>query len=173
MVEIQKTAVGGVFTVECRGADGNLKWTEDFHNLVVNEGLQYLNTQVFTGINYSATWYMGLVTGPGAGNTYAGTDTMLSHAGWAEDINYSQSARPTLSFGTATTADPSVISTASAALFSITGTTTIAGAFITNESTKNGSTGVLFSVGNFTVGDRPVVSGDTVNVTYSFSADAA
>lgn len=173
MLETQKTAFGGVFTVECRDAEGNLKWTEDFHNLVVNQGLQYLNTQVFKGINYTATWYMGLVTGPGAGNTYAAGDTMASHAGWTESVAYSQTNRPVLSFGTATTADPSVMNTATAALFTMSGTTTIAGAFITNENTKNGTTGVLFSVGNFTVGDRPVVSGDTINVSYSFSADAA
>jgi hypothetical protein len=50
---------------------------------------------------------------------------------------------------------------------------TIAGAFVTTDNTKSGTTGTLFSVGNFTVGDRGVVSGDTVNVTYTFSADAA
>lgn len=173
MVETQKAAFGGVFTVECRDAEGNLKWSEEFPNLVVNAGLQYLNTQVFKGINYTATWYMGLVTGPGASNTYAGTDTMSSHPGWVENVTYSQSFRPTLSFNPATTADPSVITTASAALFTMSGTTLIAGAFITNENTKNGTTGTLFSVGDFTVGDRPVVSGDTINVTYTFSADAA
>ena len=169
----QQAKCGGVFTVECRDADGNLKWTEDFPNLVVNEGLQYINTEFFKGISYSATWYMGLVDGPGAGNTYAAGDTMASHAGWSENVSYSQSARPTMSFGSATSADPSVIATATPVVFTMNATATIAGAFVVNENTKSGTSGTLFSVGNFTVGDRGVVSGDTLNVTYTFSADAA
>ena len=169
----QQAKFGGVFTVECRDADGNLKWTEDFPNLVVNEGLQYINTEFFKGISYSATWYMGLVTGPGAGNTYAAGDTMASHAGWSENVSYAQSARPTMTFGSATAADPSVIATSTPVVFTMNASVTIAGAFVTNENTKSGTSGTLFSVGNFTVGDRGVVSGDTVNVTYTFSADAA
>jgi hypothetical protein len=168
----ENTKLGGVFAVECRDAEGNLKWTEEFPNLVVNAGLQYANTQVFKGVTYTATWYMGLVTGPGSGNTYAAGDTMALHTGWTEDTNYSQTARPTMSFGTASTADPSVI-VSTTTVFTMNATATIAGAFVANENTKSGTTGTLFSVGNFTVGDRPVVSGDTLNVTYTFSADAA
>ena len=171
MIE-QSTKLGGVFTVECHDAAGNLKWAEDFHNLVVNEGLQYSNTQVFKGVTYTATWYIGLVNGPGASNTYAAANDMASHAGWTENVGYTQANRPTLSFGTATDANPSIIA-ATAAVFSINATGTIAGAFLTTENTKSGTTGTLFSVGNFTVGDRGVVSGDTLNVTYTFSATAA
>ena len=168
----QQAKFGGVFAVECRDADGNIKWTEEFPNLVVNTGLQDINTQYFTGVTYSATWYMGLVTGPGAGNTYAAGNTMASHAGWTENVAYVQTARPTMAFGAATTADPSVIATSTPVVFTMNGTANIAGAFVTNNNTKSGATGLLFSVGNFTVGDRPVVSGDTLNVTYTFSADA-
>lgn len=169
----QQAKFGGVFTVECRDAEGNLKWTEEFPNLVVNTGLQYINTQFFKGVTYTATWYMGLVTGPGAGNTYAAGDTMASHAGWTENNGYVQTARPTMSFGTASTADPSVIATSTPVVFTMNTTTNVAGAFVTTDNTKGGTTGTLFSVGNFTVGDRPMVSGDTLNVTYTFSADAA
>lgn len=165
----QKVGLGGVFTVECKDADGNVKWTDEFHNLVVNTGLQYLNTQVFKGVTYTATWYMGLIN---TGAVYAAGDTMASHAGWTENVDYVQSARPTMSFGTATTADPSVITSVVVA-FTINNTGTIAGAFLSTDNTKTGTSGTLFSAGNFTVGDRPVVLGDTVNVTYAFAADAA
>lgn len=166
---IQQASFGGVFNVQCLDADGNVKWTEEFPNLVVNTGLQYLNTQVFKGVTYTATWYMGLVN---TGATYAAGNTMLSHSGWTENAGYSQAARPTMAFGTATTADPSVI-TSTATVFSINATGVIAGAFLTTDNTKSGTAGTLFSAGNFTVGDRSVVSGDTLNVTYTFSADAA
>jgi len=169
----QQAKFGGVFTVECRDADGNLKWEEEFPNLVVNTGLQNINTQFFKGVTYTATWYLGLVTGPGSGNTYLAANTMASHAGWTENVSYSQSARPTMVFGTASTADPSVIATSTPVVFTMNASATIAGAFVTTDNTKSGTTGTLFSVGNFTVGDRGVVSGDTLNVTYTFSADAA
>jgi hypothetical protein len=170
-----RAGAGGVFTVECRDAQGNLKWSESMHNLVVNVGLKDMNDKYFTGSGYTAAWFLGLVTGPGAGNTYAAGDTMASHSGWTEDVGYSQSTRPACSFGAATTADPSVITnSASVAVFSINATTTVAGAFLTSNNTKGGTTGVLFSVANFgTPGDRAVVSGDTLNVTYTFSLDAA
>ena len=35
------------------------------------------------------------------------------------------------------------------------------------------ATAVLFSTGTFTAGSRAVINGDTLNVTYSFSLDAA
>jgi hypothetical protein len=168
----QAASYGGVFTVSCIDENGNAKWEEQFPNLVVDTGLQSMNTQFFNGVTYTASWYMGLVTGPGAGNTYAGADTMVLHSGWAEDTAYSQTTRPAIAFGTASTADPSVIATSSALVFTVSSSTTIAGAFVTTDNTKGGTAGTLFSVGNFTVGDRPVVSGDTLNVSYTFSANA-
>jgi hypothetical protein len=163
---------GGVFNVRCFDKDGNLKWEEKAHNLVVNEGLQYMNDEFFAGSSYTAAWYLGLVTGPGAGNTYAAGDTLASHAGWAENTDYSGN-RKAATFGSATLADPSVIdNTGSIATFSMTGTATIAGAFLTDQAT--GTSGILFSVSNFqSPGDRSVVNGDTLNVTYEFSLDAA
>lgn len=166
---------GGVYAVECYDKEGNLKWSEAMHNLVVNVGLKEMNDQFFTGSGYTAAWHLGLVNGPGANNTYAAGDTMASHAGFTENTGYSQATRPACSFGAATTADPSVITNAnSVAVFSISATSTIAGAFLTSENTKGGTTGVLFSVANFAApGDRDVVSGDTLNVTYTFNLDAA
>jgi hypothetical protein len=166
---------GGVFSVECYDKEGNLKWKEEAKNLVVNVGLKDMNDKYFSGSAYTAAWYLGLITGPGASTTIAAGDTMSSHAGWTEDTSYSQANRPTCTFGAATTADPSVISnSASVAVFSINGTTTIAGAFLTSDNTKGGTTGILFSASDFqSPGDRAVVSGDTLNVTYTFSLDAA
>jgi hypothetical protein len=165
---------GGTFHFQCFDKDGNLKWEDSAKNLVVNTGLQDMNTKYFKGVSYSAAWYIGLVQGPASGNTYAAGNTLASHIGWTEDTNYSGGNRATATFGTATTADPSVIdNSGSVAVFSITGTTTIAGAFLTTIQANNNNTGLLFSVSNFTGGDRSVINGDTLNVTYQFSlADA-
>jgi hypothetical protein len=48
---------------------------------------------------------------------------------------------------------------------------TIAGAFLCSVS--SGTSGILFSAGDFTGGDKIVDSGDTLSVTYQFSLDAA
>lgn len=164
---------GGVFTVECRDAEGNLKWEEKLPNLVVNQGLQDMNAKYFTGSGYSATWYIGLY-GAAASNNPAAGDTAASHAGWTEIVPYSNATRPTCVFGAPTTADPSVINnSASPAAFSINATATVGGAFLISNNTKSGTTGILFSASDFAApGDRTVASGDTLNVTYSFSLDA-
>jgi len=164
---------GGVFTVTCFDKDGNLKWEAKSPNLVVNVGLQDMNDKYFKGSGYTAAWYIGLY-GSGATNDPAAGDTMSSHAGWTEVTAYSQSTRPAATFGTATTADPSEIdNSGSVAVFSINGTTTVGGAFLTSDNTKNGTSGTLFSAADFELpGDRSVVNGDTINVTYTFSLAA-
>lgn len=167
-------AGGGVFHFECYDKNGNLKWSESCHNLVVNAGLQDMNTKYFKGNTYTAAWYIGLVDASGF-TAYSANDTMASHTGWTETTDYSGANRGTATFGTATTADPSVISnSASQAQFSMTGTVTVKGAFLTSTQDKTTNSGVLFSVSSFqSPGDRSVVSGDTLNVRYDFSLDAA
>ena len=165
---------GGVFTATCYDKDGNVKWVAKSPNLVVNVGLADMNDKYFSGSGYTAAWYIGLY-GSGATNDPAAGDTMSSHAGWTEVTAYSQATRPAATFGSATVADPSVIdNSGSVAVFSINGTTTVGGAFLTSDDTKSGTTGILFSASDFqSPGDRSVVSGDTLNVTYEFSLDAA
>lgn len=165
-------AAGGVFRMECHDNEGNLKWVEEFPNLVVNEGLKDMNDKYFSGSGYTAAWYLGLVQGPASGTTFAAGNTLASHAGWTEDTAYTGN-RKAVTFGAATLADPSVISnSASPAQFTMNGTTTIAGAFLCSVAT--GSSGILFSASDFQApGDRAVVSGDVLNVTYTFSLDAA
>lgn len=160
----------GKFTVECFDKDNNLKWSVESKNLVVNVGLQYMAGTALTSVTQITTWYVGLY-GAAASNNPAAGDTMSSHAGWTEDTTYSEAVRQTATFATATTANPSVVTnSASKAVFSINGTTTIGGAFLTSNNTKGGTTGTLFSAADFSSpGDRSVVSGDVLNVTYTFS----
>ncbi len=168
----ERGSFGGVFKVTCFDVNGNLKWEDEFPNLVVNEGLQDLNDKYFKGVTYTAAWFLGLVEGPGSGTTYAAGDTLASHAGWTEFTDYSGN-RKAVTFGTPTLADPSVIdNSGSPSQFVVTGAGgTVAGAFLANVAT--GTSGILFSAGDFTGGDKIVASGDTVNVTYTFNADAA
>lgn len=165
---------GGIFTARCVAPDGTVKWEVSKPNLVVNQGLQDMNTKYFTGSSYTAAWYIGLY-GAAASNNPTANDTAASHPGFTEITPYSNATRPAATFGTATTADPSVIdNSGSVASFTINATATVGGAFLISNNTKGGFTGVLFSASDFgSPGDRSVASGDTLLVTYTFSLDAA
>ena len=166
----ETVGAGGVYTVECVGPDGQVKWTDQFHNLVVNQGLANMNGAYFAATAQTTTWYLGLVTGPGSGTTFAAADTLASHAGWTESTAYTGN-RKAVTFGAATTANPSVITNSAApSSFTMNATATIAGAFLASVAT--GTSGILFSGGDFTGGDKSVASGDTLNVTYQFSLTA-
>jgi hypothetical protein len=177
---VEQGGFGGVFTLTCYDKDGNLKWEDSFHNLVVNVGLQYLNEAFFDSLGgtYTAAWYLGLVDGSGA-TTFSASDTLASHGasgsgGWSELLGggavYS-GTRKLVNFGAASAANPSQINnSASPSVFAITATADVAGAFLTNVA--SGTSGILFSANDFTGGTKNVANGDTVNVTYTFSATA-
>jgi hypothetical protein len=176
----ESASAGGIFTVTCIGADGQEKWKDSFHNLVVNEGLQDMNAKYFEGSSYTAAWYLGLVSGA-TSPSYAAGNTLASHAGWTELVAgtaYSTSGgsvRATVTWNAAspTLADPSVASNsvAPSAFSMLVNSTVVAGAFLTTAA--SGTSGILFSVGSFTGGNKAVDAGDTLNVTYQFSLDAA
>ena len=161
----------GVYTAECYDPQGNLKWSDVIENLTTNVGRKSLLDSYFANTGGGAV-VMGL---KGTG-TAAYADTQASHATWLEVGNTNaptySGTRKTPAFSAATTANPSVLSTSAAVVFSMTGSGTVAGAFINigGSSTIDSTTGTLFSAGDFTAGSKTVTSGDTINVTYTLSA---
>jgi len=157
----------GIYLFECYDKDGNLKWEDQAKNLVVSTGLQFMANSL-DAVTTISLWYIGLKnTG-----TAAAADTMSSHPSWTENVTYSDATRPVANFAAATTATPSIVTNSSnKAVFNINGTTTIFGAFLTSDSTKSGTTGTLFSAGDFS-SSRAVVNGDTLQVTYQFTLSA-
>lgn len=129
------------------------KWREKVRNLVMTAGKTDIVDKYFKGSSYTAAWFMGL---KGAGTIAAG-DTLASHAGWSEVTPYSGN-RPGITWGSTSSGS----NTASAVSYSITGTSTVAGAFICTVAT--GTSGVLYSCSDFAA-SRNVASGDTLNVT--------
>lgn len=160
--------IANYYHIECFDSDGKLKWEEKFKNLVVNEGLDEILDKFWKGSAYTAVHYVGLTDGT---PTVAAGDTMASHAGWAEVTAYSEAARQTLTLGTV--ASQSVDNSASKASFSINGTATTGGCFISTDNTKGGTSGILIAAAAFTGGDKSVVSGDTVNVTVTLTASSS
>lgn len=160
----------GSFLIECHDAEGNLKWVAEESNLVVNVGLQYMAGTALTSTSQITSWYIGLY-GSGATNDPAAGDTLALHPGWTEITPYAGN-RPAATFAAATLANPSVVTnTASKAQFTINASATVGGAFLC--SAASGTSGTLFSAADFSApGDRSVVSGDVLSVTYTFSLSA-
>lgn len=156
----------GRYVIECRGADGTLKWRDEIQNLVTTAGKNDALDKYLAGSAYTAAWYLGLIgsasytTGPAAG------DTAASHGGWVEDQNYSQGTRPAASFAAASGGSKAL---ASAAVFTLNAGTTIKGCFLASVSTKGGTTGIIYSAGLFSGGDKLMQSGDSLNVSYTAS----
>jgi len=153
-----------IFRIEAYDRDGNLKWVEEVPNLVTTVGLNDSLDKHFKASTYTAAWYVGLTSGT---PTPAAGDTMASHAGWTEITTYSDSARRTLTLGTV--AAGSVDNSASKAVFNINGTATVGGAFTVTDSTKGGTTGILYGVAAFSA-NRSLASGDVLNVTVTLTA---
>jgi hypothetical protein len=176
----EQIGMEGYFVAKCYDKDGNLKWEDTIGNLVVAAGKQLMLDTLLSGSSYSATVYMGLVSGASS-PTYAATDTQASHGGWLESglanaPTYSGN-RKTVTFNSATSSgsSPSNVTTKAASsvvVFTFTGSGTVAGCFINinGSATIDNTTGTLYSAGSFTGGNKIVASTDVLNVTYSTTA---
>jgi len=156
--------IKGQWTVEAYDKDGNLKWIDQFHNIVVNAGLNHILSIVLAAGTQVPSWFLGLMD---SSPTVAAADTMSSHAGWTENQNYSESTRQAFTPGSV--ASQSVDNSASKATYSINATTTVGGAFLVSNSTKGGTTGTLFAGGAFSGGNRSLISGDTLKVQATYT----
>jgi hypothetical protein len=172
--------IEGFYHVECRDEQGNVKWVDTVPNLVVAIGKQLMFDTLLKGSAYTVTGpFLGLVT---SGGTFAAADTMTSHSGWTEFVNYTVSGsavRGTAVFGSATSSGttPTNVTTSSATAITylITSTGgTVGGCFLVTGSgavsTQSSTAGTLYSAGNFTGGSKTVVAGDSLAVTYSTTA---
>jgi hypothetical protein len=173
--------IEGQWHVECRDAQGNLKWTEEFPNLVVAAGKELMfNTLLRTSSTYTTVGpFLGLTN---ATLTPAATDTMTTLVGGGKEfINYTvggSAVRGTAAFAVATStgSTPSNVtsSTATGITYTITGAGgTVYGCFLVlgtgAVNTQSSTAGTLYSEGNFAVA-KATTAGDTVTVTYSTTA---
>jgi hypothetical protein len=170
--------VDGYYHVECRDAQGNLKWNEEFPNLVVAVGKQLmLDTLLRTSGTYTTVGpFLGLINNS---TTFAAADTMSSKT-WTELTTYTvggSAVRGTAVFAaassTGTTPSNVTTSTATAITYTMTGSATVYGCFLVTGtgavSTISSTAGTLYSEGNFSTA-KTVTTGDTVSVTYSTTA---
>lgn len=178
--DVAGASMAGVYHVVCRDKDGNIKWEEEFPNLVNAVGKQLMLDTLLSGTAYTTVGpFLGLIAG--ASPTFLAADTMASHAGWNEFTNYTvggSAIRGTAVFTSATSSglSPSNVTTksASAITYTITGTGgTVGGCFLVTGAgavnTQNSTAGTLYSAGAFSTA-KITTAGDTVSVTYSTTA---
>jgi len=171
--------IEGWYHVVCRDKDGNVKWEEEFPNLVVAVGKQLMLDTLLKGSSYSVTGpYLGLLN---ASITPAATDTMSTIVPSKEFTAYTvggSAVRGTAVFAssTSTGSTPSNVtsSTATAVTYTITGSGgTVYGCFLVlgtgASSAQSNTSGTLYSEGNFGTA-KTTTAGDTVSVTYSTTA---
>lgn len=178
--------ISGKFTAVCTDVDGNVLWTEEFKNTVVQGGKQLLLDTVLSGSAYTTVGpYMGLISSVSYAGAPVYTDTMASHPNWLEA---GSTNAPTYTLGstsgggstratTAWSASTVATGTATKALstgqsFYFTGAGTVEGIFIVTGtgavSTFMSSAGTLYSAGAFGT-PQPVVATNTLTVSYSTS----
>lgn len=159
---VDKVRFGGIFNIVCRDKNGNIKWEDTAKNLVTNVGLQHILDVVFSGGTAVGTWYVGLTDGT---PTVAAGDTLASHTGWVEVTAYADNRKAYVEVRSSQT----LTNTASKASFAINAdSTTIGGAFLCSVATT--TTGTLMCAAAFTGGDKAADDGDTLDVTYTFTA---
>ena len=178
----------GFYDVVCYDAQGNLKWEDRAPNLVTAAGKNALFDYYFgatgtSGGTSSGANYLGLVGSASATANYVQSDTISSHTGWIEVGGTNAPAytgnRQSPNWSAATnngSASPSnIVSKAASALtFSMTSSGTVFGCFInsgaTASATKDSTTGILYSAGNFTGGSKIVANGDSLAISYTTTA---
>lgn len=159
------------YCVEVRGADGHLKWAEDFSNLVTSEGLNAVMDAAFGAGLATPAWFIGLADGQlvdGQAPAYSVVDVMSSHAGWIEFTDYDEQTRG--AFVPGPVVDGSLDNGASRIVVSINAPGKVAGCFLSDDSAIGSTDGKLYGVGGFSGGTRDVEEGDTLHITSTLSA---
>jgi len=162
----------GRYVLECRDKDGNVRWRDEIRNLVTTQGKNDQLDKHLAGASYTAAWYMGLISSVSYSAVAAGDTAAQVNGsnGWKESGLANAPAytgnRPAMAFSAASAG---VKATSTGCSFAFTGAGTIKGAFVASAATKDGTTGVLYSAGLLSGGDRAVASGDTLSVTWQAS----
>lgn len=154
----------GIFKVEHWRA-GKKIGDIDIKNTVTTDGKNNIFNIMFGGLTQITAWFAGLIDNTGYSSNPV-TDTMSSHSGWVEWQSYNEATRGQWTPGGASAGS---ITNPTAITYTINANGTLRGIFITSNSAKASTTGVLWSTVLFST-TVPVVAADQIKVTYTLSA---
>lgn len=161
--DASEVQVHAVYTLE-HVRDGKVIHTEQVKNLMPTQGLNYVLDTALRNQSPATAFYMGLFSG-----NYTPVATLTAAtvtASATEFVGYTSATRPAVSYAAA--AGGVLTNTASVSSFTMNASGTIYGGFISSDSAKSGTAGVLASAVRFSA-SRSVVSGDILNVTHSIT----
>lgn len=168
----------GRYSVECVGADRHVKWREDITNVVMTIGKNAFLDASLAGNNYTVNGpFIGLISTVSYTGGPSVTDTMASHVGWLEagsaQLPQYTGSRKIAAWSPATNG---VKALASSASFVMLTSGAIKGCFmvfgIGAAATIDSTGGSLLSGGLFASGDKNVLAGDTLLVSYQVETQA-
>jgi hypothetical protein len=169
----------GFYHVECYDKDGNLKWSEDAQNALMDEGEFAILDIALRGGTAPANWFIGLMKNtltvlPAETSTLASLNTAgpyeltnASDAGYSarQQVNRDATASgwPTLSLN-----GGDYQATSKTVTWTATGNwaDTVRWLFLTTIVTVGDTTGKLISLAQLSA-DRTLLSGDSLNITYN------
>jgi len=166
---------GEVFLRHFRG--GELIYQEKGSNIFTTAGRNYLLDIIFgtTSKAAAAIFYVGIfklnVT-PAAGDLAATCLGAAGTYGECQDADYDSPLTDKPSYVIAASASASCTNSAAPASFTIAGSITVYGAFLSTVAAKTATTGYLMSGKKFTTA-RAVVDDDVLAVTYTISASSS
>lgn len=157
--------IGFVYRFEHLSVDGDVLSVEEAHNLIPDQGRDYLlNAGLLLGSQFNS-WFIGLYEGSYAPQV---TDTMATIVASSTEITtaYSEAARGLL------VPDALVggvyVNAAAPRVFTFTAAKTVRGGFISSGSVKGGTTGVLLSA-VLSASPKVVGIGESLRVTAGLS----
>lgn len=154
----------GDWSIRCYDKNGELKWVDDFENMVVNQGLNHLLDVTFHGATQVTTWYIGLLAA-----------SPSPQAGWtATDItsndfaNYAESDLQ--AFVESAPSGQSITNSANKASFTINANgSSVGGCYLISTNAKSSPSGIVYCAGAFATGNKACDDGDTLQVGVTLS----
>ena len=165
--EMTKLKLGFVHRVE-HIRDGVVLDVEEIHNLVPDQGLDYILNAALRGTTPITAWYVALFEGnytPTSGitaSTFPATAT--------ECTTYDEATR--VVWTSAAASGGIITNSASKAVFTINATKTVYGVAMSSVAAKSDTGGVLTSVARF-ASAKNVVDNDILNVTSTLTLTSA
>jgi hypothetical protein len=146
-------------------------------NIFTTEGMAFLLNVIFHDISKAASniWFVGIFKNnvtPAAGNTAAVCLGAAGTYGECQDADYDSPATNKPAYTAVDTATAVITNAAAKAEFTIAGSITVYGAFLSTATAKTATTGTLMCGKKFD-SSRAVVDNDVLAVTYQITASSS
>ncbi len=152
----------GYFIVE-RWFKGRLVKQYKFKNTITKDGKNHIFNSTFVVETQVTAWFVGLISATDFSNVLA-VNTMASHAGWLECVDYDETTR---CLWTPVASTNAIVESGAATVFTMNVSQTLKGLFITSEDAKSGTAGVLWAAA---LQNMDAIAGEELRVSYKVEA---